>query len=191
VHPPYWLTHAAGVAAGLPEEGDVVLVGHGAAGALLPAIGRLARNREPGARVTGYLFVDSLLPRDGASRLDALDDARWVADLRAQCRSGWLPGWDPTELARLLPDTGMRRRFLAERPRTPLALMDEPVTVPEEWPDGACAYLALSDACPAAATGAAAAGWPVRRLQGHPLLALTDPERVAAAVLQLVTALGD
>lgn len=188
VHPPYWLTHAAGVAAGLPEQDEVVLVGHGAAGALLPAVGRLARNREPCARIAGYLFVDCELPRDGASRLDLLDTARAEA-LRAACRSGWLPGWDEAELVRLLPDPDGRRRFAAEQPRTPLALFDEPVRVPDDWPEAPCAYLALSDACAGSAARAAAEGWPKRELAGHALLAVTHPELVASAVLDLVACL--
>ena len=179
IHAPYWLTHASGVAAGLPEEGDVVLVAHSGAGPLLPAIGRLARNRSAGARVTGYLFVDSDLPRDGASRLELFDDPAEAEALRQRSRGGWLPGWTAADLASLVPDPDA---FVAEQPRTPLALYDEFIRVPDDWPDAPCGYLALSGHYAAAVRAAEAAGWPLRTLATHHFAPLADPDGVAAAI---------
>lgn len=189
IHPPYWLTHAAGIAASLPEDDEVVLVGHSGAGPLLPAIGRLARNRSAGARVVGYLFVDSDLPRDGCSRLDLFDDAAAAAALRERCVRGWMPRWTSAELAGLLADAPARERFVAELPETPLALYEELIRVPDDWPDAACGYLKLSGSYPGAVAQAQHAGWPLRALDGHHLLPLCEPDRVAGALTELVDAM--
>ncbi|MEQ8859596.1 MAG: hypothetical protein RIC56_13200 [Pseudomonadales bacterium] len=190
IHPPYWLTHAAGIAAGLPEDDEVVLVAHSGAGPLLPAIGRLARNRSPGARVTGYLFVDCDLPRDGCSRLDLFDDAAAAVALRERSVRGWMPTWTGEQLRALIADQDSRERFVAELPRTPLALYDEPIAVPDDWPDAACAYLRLSEHYPGALAQARRRAWPLRELAGHHLLPLCEPDRVAGAIDELVVAMA-
>ena len=148
IHPPYWLTHAAGVANALPEEGNVVLVGHSGAGPLLPAIGKLAGNRGCEARVSGYLFMDCDLPRDGASRLDLFDQPDAAAALRARAERGWLRPWRDVDLAELLTDAAVRAAFVTEQPRTPLALYEEPIRVPDDWPEAPCGYLQLSAGYP-------------------------------------------
>lgn len=186
VHPPYWLTHAAGVAAGLPEEDQVVLVGHSGAGPLLPAVGRLARNRSCSATIAGYLFVDCDLPRDGCSRLDLFDDEAAAAGLRERCTGGWMPRWTSSQLEDLVPDPDRREAFVAELPRVPLALYQEVITVPDDWPEAPCAYLQLSEHYPSAAGEAERLGWPRRRLRGHHLLPLCEPGSVADELVELV-----
>lgn len=186
VHPPYWLTHAAGVAAGLPDEGQVVLVGHSGAGPLLPAIGRLARNRGCSATITGYVLVDCDLPRDGYSRLDLFDDDAAAAALRGRCTGGWMPQWSSSQLQDLLPDPEQRHCFLAELPRVPLALYQEPITVPHDWPEAPCAYLQLSEHYQSSVRQAERLRWPMRRLPGHHFLPVSDPETVAEALVELV-----
>jgi hypothetical protein len=190
IHPPYWLTHAAGVANALPLEGDVVLVGHSGAGPLLPAIGKLARNRGCEARVSGYLFVDCDLPRDGASRLDLFDEPAAAAALRARVERGWMRPWDAADLAGLITDVTLRERFVAELPRTPLALYDEPIRVPDQWPEAPCGYLQFSDACPTAVSLAHARGWTFELVPGHHLWPLCDPQAVAEAIDTMVGRLG-
>lgn len=189
IHPPYWLCHAAGVAAGLPEEDSIVLVGHSGAGALLPAIGRLARNRAANARLAGYIFVDSDLPRDGCSRLDLFDRPEDAETLRQRSRDGWLEPWSEGQLAGMLPDASMRAKFVAEAPRTPLALYEEFICVPDDWPEAPCAYLQLSDHYRNSVTHAQQAGWPLQRLPGHHFMPLSDPVPVAQALKTLIDAL--
>lgn len=190
IHPPYWLTHAAGVAAGLPGTEPVVLVGHSGAGPLLPAIGRLARNRTGGAdSVAGYLFVDCDLPRDGCCRFDLFDDPAAADALRARCHSGWLPRWRDDELRTMLPDPDLRRAFLADLPRTPEALYEELISVPDGWPEAPCGYLALTDGYRGAMTRASAGGWPMQRLHSHHFSPLTHPRRIARALCALLDAL--
>jgi len=186
IYPPFWLCHAAGVAAGLPEEDSIILVGHSGAGPLLPAIGRLARNRTANARLAGYIFVDSDLPRDGCSRLDLFDHAEDADAVRQRSRDGWLEPWSDEQLARMLPDTSMRASFVAELPRTPLALYEELICVPDDWPEAPCAYLKLSDHYRSSVTQAEQASWPLQRLSGHHLLPLAEPVAVARALKTLI-----
>ena len=190
VHPPYWLTHAAGVAAGLPEEDEVMLVAHSGAGVLLPAIGRLARNRTFSATIAGYVFVDCDLPRDGCSRLDLFDDQAAAEELRRQSAGGWLPQWSPETLETLIADQAQRQRFASELPRVPLAMYEEMITVPDDWPEAPCAYLSLSQHYPAAVREAQRLGWPRRQIEGHHLMPATDPEAVANRLIELSDALS-
>jgi len=184
VFPPYWLTHAATVAAALPEDGDVMLVAHSGAGVLLPAVARLAANRRRNARVRGTVFVDCDLPRDGASRLDLMsgEDAD---GFRRRAVDGWLPRWSDRQLMPFVADAKQRRALLDDLPRVPLAMYEEAIAVPDEWPFAPCAYLELSPHYAASVAHATAAGWPVLRLPGHHFLPYTDPGPVAAALLTL------
>lgn len=186
---PYWLAHAAGIANGLPDSGDIVLAGHGAAGALLPAIGRLQRNRRSNARVAGYLFVDADLPRDGASRLDLWDDQAAAHALRERVGAGMLPRSTDAGLASVLPDDAQRAAFVASLPLVPMHMYDEPVMVPDDWPEAHCGYLGLSRRHPGAERAAAAGDWPRQQLGLHPLAPLTHAQRVAEALLALCSAL--
>ena len=88
---PFWLAHAAGIASGLPETGQIILAAHSAAGVLLPAIGRLQRNRRNAAQVQGYLFVDCDLPRDGATRPELWHDQAAASALRERVTTGPTP----------------------------------------------------------------------------------------------------
>lgn len=60
--------------------------------------------------------------------------------------------------------------------------------LPTDWPDAPCSLLQLSPAYDAAARLARARGWPVLTLDGagH-FAALTDPHRVAGALLDLLS----
>ncbi len=186
LHPPYWLTHAAGVAAGLPDEDRMVLVAHSGAGPLLPAIGRLARNRDRSASLAGYLFVDSDLPRDGCSRFDLFEDADAARMLRQRSTRGWLPRWRDGDLEAFIPDRRRRAALVAELPETPLALYEEPITVPDDWPEAPCGYLRLSRHYEAAAREASRLGWACREIGSHHFLPWTEPQTVADALLELV-----
>ena len=54
------------------------------------------------------------------------------------------------------------------------------------WPDASCGYLRLSELYQEPATRARELGWPVTELASHHLAVLTDPELVAARVLDLL-----
>jgi len=189
LHPPYWLVHAATAAEALPEDGDVVLVAHSGAGVLLPAIARFAVNRVRSARIAGCVFVDCDLPRDGCSRFDVMDAAS-AAAMRARCRDGWLPRWRDEQLAPLIRDAVLRAAFVADLPRVPVEMYDEALPVPERWPDVPIAYLELSPFYRDAVAAAQQAQWPLRSLAAHHWLPLTEPARVADALIELVDAIG-
>ena len=186
---PFWLAHAAGVANGLPEAGDIILAAHSAAGVLLPAIGRLQRNRCTDAQVQGYLFIDCDLPSDGATRLELWDDQTAAAALREQVGAGYIPRWRDAQLRALLPDAQQRASFVADLPQVPMHLYDESILVPEDWPDAACAYLQLSEHYPGATRTAATQHWPRRALALHHLAPLSHAPEVADALADLCATL--
>lgn len=187
--PPYWMTQAATLAASLPEEDDVVLVAHDGAGVLLPAVARLSRNRNASARIRGCVFVDSDLPLNGASRLDLWNDREAVNELRSST-DRFLPPFADGQLEEWVQDAETRRAFARERPRVSLDLYEEAITVPSNWPDALCGYIALSPGHTSAIHAAQEQGWPVVQAGGHPLAPLTDPDSVAEALIELLQRMG-
>lgn len=137
----------------------MTVVGHSRAGPLLPgALTRLAAHR-PAA-----VFLDARLPHDGRAWLDTLTDARRAALLGSAegSRLPWARWFPAAELASLLPDPAVRRRFHAELPALPVALLREPV--PQSgWDRAGAPYVQLSTAYAPVAGEAEAAGWPVTR----------------------------
>ena len=188
---PFWLAHAAAIANGLPEAADIVLAAHSGAGVLLPSIGRLARNRNAGTRIRGYLFVDCDLPRDGLSRFDLFADPTAADSLRNAARDGWLPRFTDRQLAPLLADATVRSRFLAEQPQLAVNVYEEAILVPDDWPEAPCAYLRLSGQYPDSVTHAQALGWLLTQIDAHHFLPLAEPARCATALASLAHALTD
>jgi hypothetical protein len=165
---------------------DVVLVGHSGAGPLLPAIADAM-----GANVRGAVFVDATLPHPGSSWFDTAPPQR-REHLAGLVRAGRLPPWNewfPAEvLDALLPEAGMRERFIAELASLPLAYFEEAAPVTRSWSAVRCAYVRLSEAYDQSADEAERQGWWVRRENADHLAMLTQPGRVADAVLQAVVA---
>src|SRR5690606_4988500 len=161
------------------EDVAVVLVGHSAAGPLLPACGALlASPRGASRRVAGYLFVDAPLPAPGSWFDTAPPEL--AATLRALAGSDgrlprWSDWWPPEVMLRLLPDPALREAFCDELPRVPLAMFEEVRPPLGGWPDAPCAYLQLSDSYADDAVEAARRGWPVEHLDAHHLAMLTHP----------------
>lgn len=181
---PFWVRHAREVAeaieaSGIPEP--PVVVGHSGAGPLLPALRPCIKGV-----VRGYLFVDCLLPRDGASRIDLLNDQRAAALFRAAASDRLLLTWSYEELRAVIPDDALRRRFVGQLTPVPLPIYEEPLPVFEGWPDAPCAYLMLSEVYSGAAQQAREAGWPTIELDAGHYHMLVDPDRVAGALIRLV-----
>lgn len=180
---PYYGTIAERI--GTPLTEPAILVGHSAAGSLLPVIAAAAP--EPPLAV---IFVDAALPHPGKNWFDAAPPhiADWVRGLAGP--SG-LPPWDqwfPTQdITDLVPDPVLRNSFIAEEPAVPVAYFEEPAPGVAPLPAGHCAYLLLSDSYQDNAGEAERLGWRVEHEPSHHLAMLTEPERIADALIHIVT----
>jgi hypothetical protein len=168
---------------------QLLLVAHEAAGPLLPQIA-FAR-RAAGHPVSGYLFVDALLPRTlrTSSLLEVMESADPVASTHVAqhlADGGRYPDWSDRELADTVPDAADRALLLASLRTRRLDYFTEPLPLPEDWPDAPCAFLQLSDAFAQEARSAELRGWPVGRVDAHHFWALTDPEAMVDAIVGLV-----
>ncbi|WP_459718251.1 alpha/beta fold hydrolase [Actinophytocola sp. KF-1] len=168
-----------------PLDGPVVLIGHSGAGPLLPAFADSLEDD-----VAGLVFVDAGLPTPGRSWRDTVP-ASLYAELRALSREGQLPRWqrwfDPDPLEALVTDPELRAEIADEAPEVPIAFLKE--ERPEvEWA-GPAGFVLLSEPYEEDAAAAEAQGWPVRRLATHHLAPATDPDPVARAILEVLSAL--
>jgi hypothetical protein len=184
---PYWEQEVASVAQALvdaPAERGLVLVGHSGAGALLPAIGLRTEHA-----TAAYLFVDAVLPLDGASQLDEMRATApaLARELRTHLAAGGrFPEWREEDLVDAIPNARLRRRLVAELQPRPLAFFDEPIPGFAEGPDGPCAYLQFGAAYDVAGARAQREGWAYRRIKGEHFHMLVDPVGVAGALVDLL-----
>jgi pimeloyl-ACP methyl ester carboxylesterase len=185
--PPYYPKLAARVAetvrAGVAAR-PLVLVGHSGAGALLPSVAAALADG-----VAAAVFVDAILPHPGATWFETAPP-RLGEHLRSLAQEGWLPPWDrwfpPGTLDPLLADPALRRRFLAELPRVPLAYFEERApAIGDRLPRQA--YLQLSEPYGQAADEAERRGWPTRRESADHLAMLTHPELVVGHLVRLLS----
>ena len=186
---PYYPALAAAAAAAVDGGADpVVLVGHSAAGALLPAIAEAV-----GDRTRGAVFVDAILPQPGRSWFDTAP-AELAAHMRGLADDGLLPPWDewlpPGSLAELVADPALRRRLVAEIPRLPLAYFDELAPQAQFADSVACAFVRLGAPFDRAADKADRLGWWVVRRDWDHLRMLSDPAAVADLIAQAISATG-
>ena len=193
-HPPYasrFIAHTAQQLHLAHDSAHLLLIGHDAAGPLLPQIG-FARQAS-GFTVSGYVIVDALLPRTlrTATLLELMESADPVLGAQvAQTLTdgGRYPDWSDRDLVATLPDVGDRAVLLASlRPR-PLDFFTEPLPLPEDWPDAPCGYVQLSEEYAPEARAAEQRGWPVGQLAGHHYSALTSPRELANEIVRVSTA---
>ena len=189
IFPPFWLTQAASLAGSLPDEDEVILVAFGGSGILLPAIAKFNSNRKFGATVRGCIFVDSDLPKDGANRFEVSADRSLKPYMQNESSHGWLPGWSEEALRSDVKDRPTRMRLMNASPRVPVALYDERVSVPTNWPDVPCGYLDLTGEHVSAVEDANLGGWAVTVLEGSPLAPFVDPDMVAQTIVELINQL--
>jgi hypothetical protein len=186
---PFWEQEARSVARSLRGiEGPVVLVAHSGAGALLPAIREAAD-----VALSGYLFVDAVIPRDGVSRLDLIrsESPEWAQELQEYLEAGGrFPQWSDDDLRESVPVDGLRRGLLEEiRPRA-LPFFVEPIRVAATWPDAPCGYLRLSEPYDPLLEWAAKNGWPTTSLEAGHFHMLVEPREVVDALLELLDRLS-
>ncbi len=185
--PPYYPKYAKAAAAAVDDTaGRVVLIGHSAAGALLPAVAKAV-----GDRTTAAVFVDAMLPQPGRSWFDTAPSGL-EAEMRGMAVNGVLPPYHewfpPGTLAELIPEPARRERLIAENPRLPLAYFDEPAPPVRFAESVACAFLRLGAPFDAAANKAQRLGWWVARRDWDHLRILSAPEAVADLIAQAISA---
>lgn len=165
-----------------PDE-DVVLVGHSGAGVLLPAIGEALKRR-----VAAYIFCDADLPANEASRFDSFADADDIESFRRAAVDEMLPPFPEALLEQMIPDPVMRSQLREDLRSTPLEVYEEPIPVPQGWPDAPVAYLGFSKSrgsYPASIKTAVESGWAFSELEGAHFHMLVEPGRVARALVDL------
>ena len=176
--PPYY-SKLAILAASAAQ--DSILVVHSGAGALVPAIAEQAS-------IQGSIFVDALLPHPGKCWFDTAQPAL-NARVRSLARDGVLPPWHrwwPNGAIEML--LGERYdAFAADLNSLPLAYFEEVAL--DIGLATTSAYLQIGEMNAAETDWAQAQGWPVARLKLHHLAMLTDPDAVAAAILNLAARL--
>lgn len=183
--PPYYPKLAAAAARPVNDGSSVVLIGHSAAGALLPAIADVV----PGP--VQAVFVDAQLPHPALSWFDTAP-----APLREQlldmADGGLLPPWHewfpPEVVEELVPDAARRREFFTEIPRLPVTYFAEraPVTrrLGKQW-----AFLRFSAAYDSEADEAERLGWWVARRDWDHLRMLAAPDAVANPIAEAISAI--
>lgn len=179
----------AGLVAGSAMTGtaaSAMLIGHSGAGALLAPAARRVR------QLAGFVFVDAGLPIPGHTPMstmppDLAEQLKAMAD-----NDGWLPPWPQwwgeDGLAELIKDPDVRHQFEAECPKLPLAMFDE--VQPDGEVEAPAAYLRLSEAYDGPAIRARELLWPLTELDSHHLAPLTEPDRVADALHDLLDQIG-
>lgn len=182
--PPYHQRQAR-VIADAADDRPVILIGHSRAGPLLATAGAMLEGA-----VLRYIIVDGRLPSPGCSWMLTATPG-FATQLREMAGpEGRLPPWSRwfggEELAALLPDRDVQRRFVAGCPRLPLAMLEEDYPPAPGWPDAPGGYLQLSEAYEGEAARARELGWQVRQLPSHHLALLTEPGAVARELRELI-----
>jgi hypothetical protein len=183
--PPYYPKLATAAAQAVADD-PVMLIGHSAAGPLLPAIADAV-----GSRTIAAVLVDANLPHPGHSWFDMAP-----VPLREQlvdlADAGRLPPWNEwfpaNAIEELVPDPDVRRQFIAEIPRLPLAYFLERAPLTPTWDGLRCAYLRFSGAYDHGADEADRLGWWVARRNWDHLRMLTAPDAVADLISQAISA---
>jgi hypothetical protein len=188
----YYPALAQGMAAAIDAAGGdaALLVAHGAAGEIVPALAQAMS-----APLAGVVFLDAALPHPGRSWLDAAP-AETRQALRAGAQMGQLPPWDgwwpPGALDRLVPDAAARQALVAELEPLPLAWFEEAAPPADLAGLGApAAYLQLSGGYADEQRAAGRLGWPAVSLPLNHLAPVSQPRPVAAALISLAQRLTE
>ena len=180
-----WSTH---LVATLPPVDAPLLIGHSAAGLLLPALAAALNAR-------ALIFVDARVPPpqgrarpvDGQffefvktlAKTHATDDGRLPP---------WSKWWPDDAIEAHFPDRESQARFEADLPRLPLTWFEDSAEVPA-WDFRPCGYLQLSQLYEPEALGAVKRGWPLVHVDGSHLHPAVEPIESANAILALIDAM--
>jgi Alpha/beta hydrolase family len=187
VGPPYYPKLAAAAAEAVAGSDPVVLLGHSAAGPLLPSIADAIAGRTRGA-----IFIDALLPHPARSWFDTAPPAL-RRQLQGMADDDLLPPWSdwfpPGAIETLLPDPALRRAFIEEIPQVPVSYFAEPAPLTRSWATVPCALVRLSAAYDNAADEAERRGWWVVRRNWDHLRMLTAASAVAGCITEALSAI--
>lgn len=179
-----WHAWSAQLLAVLPPVKKPILIGHSAAGLLLPA---LASALDAAALV----FVDARVPPPlGRTRPVDGQFLEFVKTLPTDMGRlpPWSKWWPDGAIEGHFPDAAERTRFEADLPCLPLTWFDDSADVPA-WDMRPSGYLQLSRIFEAEALAAVQRGWPVVHVDGSHLHPATQPVESADAILTLIDAL--
>jgi hypothetical protein len=174
--PPDWYDGIARRIAARVDDRPWVAVLHSGAGGFAPAIASAAHN------LSGFIFVDAVLPHPGKSILENAP-IRFAEVLKRATVNGILKPWnewfesDPAVL--LISDADTRTNFVRDLPRVPFAFLEAKTPVESDWERLPSAYLQLSQVYEKTAAEAERRGWFVQREDMHHLAMASDPTRVA------------
>jgi len=165
----------------VPSITAPILVGHSAAGDLLPIC---AQKLDAAALV----FVDASIPP--ASGHAAPAEPEFLKFVRALPITGgrlppWSEWWGEHAMAALIRDPTLRERFESDLPRLPIEWFDDVVPIPA-WSALPAGYLQTSQRYSSDADDARERGWPTHVLHGTHLHPMLEPSSTAQALLAII-----
>ncbi|HEY2743945.1 MAG TPA: alpha/beta hydrolase [Polyangia bacterium] len=169
---------------------DVVLVGFGYTGMVIPAVA----DRLPG-RVRRLVYLDAVVTGDGNAMLDVMaPEVRESWQRHVLAGDGWrVPAMQQGRLGRIDPDGADEaeiRRLLARRTPQPLACFTEPLTLKRVDAPPPSTFIYCNDKDPgdpiaAQAASLRARGWPCHELPTGHFCMLTMPGATASLLAQI------
>jgi len=162
------------------EVDNPILVGHSAAGALLPIIGE-----QLGA--IGYIFVDAVLTFESTTRLDLLrlENTEYAQELEAHLNNGGkFPDWTDEQLSDIIPSAKIRKKLLKQVQPRDMRFFREVIDIPPNWHLAPCGYIQLSNSYQLYATVARAHQWCVLQHMSHHFALLTEPDEITNLILK-------
>jgi len=165
-------SHARAVAALVPHERDIVIVGHSYGGMVVPELAGLLEER-----VRGLVVLDGFMPADGDSAF-ALRSPEIAARRRAQAAQRGDGLWPPPPAAPGDPD------WMSRLVPMPLSAFEEPVRVTRAVASLPGTFLRCTRSdMGAEAERARKRGWPVVDVEATHFLPLTRPDRCAGLLV--------
>jgi hypothetical protein len=180
-----WREAPAAVRAALPVLSGPVLVGHSAAGLLLPSLAAALN-------AWGIVFLDAHIPPDvGPTPPTDAAFRPFIEGLPVEQGRvpKWSQWWGPHWLDNLIPDEPAREAFEADLPRLRPEWWDDAVETPP-WDTLRCGYVQTSAVYAGPAAEARARGWPSRVLTGTHLHPFLQPDETALAIAETITAMA-
>ena len=165
---------------GVATGEEIVVVGHSAAGPVLPLVAGCF------PKLRRVVFVDATIPPcEGTSTVGG----DFLGLLQQLAPDGTLPiwsrWWGDEVLPALVRDEVRRGEVERELPTLPLAFFQTPITLPREWCAWNGAFLLLSEFYRRDASRAAALGWPVAEHPGAHLDMVNEEEAVTEILVAL------